>query len=67
MSAMGRAGDVLFGLVFVALGAYLLAQRRERVAIARERGTGISSLRWHTAIAVALVLVGLWGIATAFV
>jgi hypothetical protein len=67
MGAMGRALDVLFGLVFVGLGVYLFAQRHERVAVARERGTGITSMRWHTLLALLLVAVGVWGIATAFV
>ena len=59
--------DLLFGIAFIALGVYLFAQRHKRVAIARDRGFGIKSQVLHTAVAVALVLVGVWSIATAFV
>jgi hypothetical protein len=59
--------DLLFGLAFLALGVYLFAQRHQRVAVARERGFGIKSMVLHNAVAIALVVVGLWSIATAFV
>jgi hypothetical protein len=59
--------DLAFGVAFIALGAYLFAQRHKRVAIARERGHGIQSPVLHNAVAAALVLVGIYSIATAFV
>ena len=60
------AVDLIFGIALLALGAYLLAQRRQRVAIARERGHGIKSPIVHNVLAVALIAFGIWSIATAF-
>jgi hypothetical protein len=60
------AVDLVFGVALVALGVYLFMQRHARTAIARERGFGIKNPRLHNAVAAALVLVGIWSIATAF-
>jgi hypothetical protein len=59
--------DLAFGVAFIALGAYLFAQRHKRVAIARERGHGIKSPAVHNAVAVALVLVGIYSIVAALI
>ena len=61
------AVDLIFGVALIGLGAYLLVQRRERVAVARERGWGIKSPFLHSAVAIACVLLGIWSIASAFV
>jgi hypothetical protein len=58
--------DLIFGVAFIALGAYLFAQRHQRVATARERGHGIKSPVLHNAVAIALVVFGIYSIATAF-
>ena len=60
------AVDLIFGVALIALGAYLFAQRHTRVAIARERGHGIKSPLVHNAVAAALVVFGIYSIATAF-
>jgi hypothetical protein len=65
--ARDMAVDLIFGVAFIALGAYLFAQRHKRIAIARERGHGIKSYAIHNTVAVALVLVGIYSIAVAFV
>jgi hypothetical protein len=59
--------DVIFGIVAIAIGLYLLVRREPLVAIAQERGRGIKSLTTHTIIAVVLVLVGIWSLLAAFV
>jgi hypothetical protein len=59
--------ELLFGIAMVAVGGLLFAQRHKRVAIARERGHGIKSQAIHNAVAIALIVLGLWSIATAFV
>jgi hypothetical protein len=58
--------DVIFGIVAIAIGLYLLVRREALVAIAQERGRGIKSLTTHTIIAVVLVLVGVWSLFAAF-
>jgi hypothetical protein len=60
------AVDLIFGIAALALGAYLFAQRKARVATARERGHGIKSPAVHNAVAIALVVFGIWSIASAF-
>jgi hypothetical protein len=59
--------DVIFGIVAIVIGLYLLVRREALVAIAQERGRGIKSLTTHTIIAVVLVLVGIWSLLAAFV
>jgi hypothetical protein len=59
--------DVIFGIVAIVIGMYLLVRREALVAIAQERGRGIKSLTTHTIIAVVLVLVGIWSLLAAFV
>jgi hypothetical protein len=58
--------DVIFGIVAIAIGLYLLVRREALVAIAQERGRGIKSLTTHTIIGVVLVLVGIWSLFAAF-
>ena len=57
--------DVIFGVVAIAIGLYLLLRRTTLVAIAQERGRGIKSMTTHTIIAVVLVLVGIWSLLAA--
>jgi hypothetical protein len=59
--------DVIFGIVAIVIGLYLLVRREALVAIAQERGRGIKSLTTHTIIAVVLVLVGIWSLLATFV
>jgi hypothetical protein len=58
--------DVIFGVVAIAIGLYLLVRRTTLVGIAQERGRGIRSMTTHTIIAVVLVLVGIWSLLAAF-
>ena len=58
--------DVIFGVVAIAIGLYLLVRRTTLVGIAQERGRGIRSMTTHTIIAVVLVLVGIWSLLSAF-
>ena len=58
--------DVVFGVVAIAIGLYLLLRRNTLVGIVQERGRGIRSMTTHTIIAVVLVLVGIWSLLTAF-
>jgi hypothetical protein len=58
--------DVIFGVVAIAIGLYLLLRRNTLVGIAQERGRGIRSMTTHTIIAIVLVLVGIWSLLAAF-
>jgi hypothetical protein len=61
------AVDLIFGIALVAVGTLLFAQRHRRVEIARERGRGIKSPLVHNTVALAMVVFGIWSIASAFV
>ena len=58
--------DVIFGVVAIAIGLYLLLRRNTLVGDRAERGRGIRSMTTHTIIAVVLVLVGIWSLLAAF-
>ena len=59
--------DLILGVALIGVGALLLAQRQQRVAIARERGHGIKSQALHDLVAIAMIVVGLWSIASALI
>jgi hypothetical protein len=59
------AVDLIFGIALLAVGTLLFVQRNSRVALARERGHGIKSPLVHTAVALAMIVFGIWSIATA--
>ena len=59
--------DLILGVALIGVGALLLAQRHQRVAIARERGHGIKSQALHDLVAIAMIVVGLWSIASALI
>ena len=59
--------DLILGVALVGVGALLVAQRHQRVAIARERGHGIKSQLLHDLVAIAMIVVGLWSIAAAVI